>query len=75
MPTYSIKNTKTGKIRLYDLTISEMEKFQKQNPTFDVLCGKPGIGYTMNLKKPDGWFRDRLKEIKRRNPGSTINTI
>jgi len=55
------------------MTISEMEVYQKKHPNHEVLCGLPIIGYRMHRAKPAEWFRDRLREIKKKFPKNTIN--
>jgi putative FmdB family regulatory protein len=46
-----------------------------KNETIQRCIAAPGVNYTINrggLKTPD-WTKDRLKEIKRQFPRSTIN--
>jgi hypothetical protein len=78
MPTYYVRNKKTGEYVLAkEMTISEMEKYEKElkkaAPGFEIACGAPGIGYSFNRLKPSQGFRDRLRDIKKSHPGSTIN--
>lgn len=72
MPIYTFEKHKGGKH--YDLTMpyEELEQYLKDNPdVFHVL--KFG-GFSGGTGKPDEGFRDMLREIKRANPGSTVNT-
>lgn len=75
MPTYNIKNKKTGKITTETMTISEMEAFEKANPDKEVMCGAPILGYNYSRMKPSDDFRDRLREMKKKHPGNNINIM
>lgn len=77
MPTYYVRNKKTGKyVVVLEMTISEMEKFEKKElkgTDLEIAAGAPGIGYSFNRLKPSEGFRDRLRDIKRSHHGSTID--
>jgi len=76
MPTYNIRNKKTGKIITQFMTISEMEQYEKDHPNQEVMCGLPLIHDGRGLKKPDSGFRDVLKRIKKASGrGANINTF
>lgn len=81
MPTYNIRNKRTGEIAMpgVEMTISEMEQFEKENPGFEIAIGAPLIHSGTGLKKPDQGFRDVLRTIKKGNSkgfyGSTVNTF
>lgn len=57
------------------MTISEMEEHMAANPHLDIIPGCPGFGdsWKLGLVKPSNEFRDKLKDIKRRNPKSTMH--
>ncbi len=75
MPTYRFRNKKTGKEWEEFMTIAEAEQKVKDDPNIEWMCGAPLIGdpWRQGMRKPDSFWRDKLKEIKKRNPGSTIN--
>lgn len=59
------------------MTISERDKLLADNPHIEqlvhgapLLCDPTRVGRA----KPDDGFKDVLKEIKKKNRGSTINT-
>jgi hypothetical protein len=59
--------------------ISEADKFLEANPHIERLVnGAPGLITRMGdfgyKRKPDDAFRDKLKAVKKANPGSTIDT-
>lgn len=60
------------------MTISEMEKLEKKlkkiDPSWEVACGAPILGFNVYTMKPDDGFKDLLGSIKKANPGSTIKT-
>jgi hypothetical protein len=76
MPSYNLRNKKTGKVTVEWMSISEMEEFEKDNPHFEVMCGKPLIadsGRVMGVVKPSEDFRDKLRTIQKRHPLGKIN--
>lgn len=76
MPEYLFHNKDTGEEWLESMGISAADEFLTKNPHIERLVhGAPAIGYRTNIKmKPDDGFRDRLKQIKKNNRGSNINT-
>lgn len=73
MPTYTIRNKKTKKEKTMVMTISEMLEWEKAHPTWEVACGAPVPGYNVYSIKPDNGFINKLKQIKKANPGSGMN--
>jgi hypothetical protein len=77
MPNYWVRNKKTGKyVAVLSMTISEMETFEKKElkgTDLEIAAGAPGIGYSFHRMKPSDGFKDRLRDIKRSHPGSTID--
>lgn len=74
MPEYTIEDKKTGKTETLVMSIAERDQYLKDNPDKQQIFTKangfiPGVSL-----KPDGVFRDMLKEMKKAHPGSTINT-
>ena len=75
MPYYSFRNKETGEETEQYMKISELDEFLAQSPHLEQMPCRPGIGYNMVVRKPDDYFRDRLREIKKSHPGSNINTF
>lgn len=73
MPTYSFTNKKTGEEFEQFMFISELDTFLQENPDIDTLPTAPGIISGYNMKPSEG-FRDMLKQVKKTNRGSKINT-
>lgn len=79
MPTYSFRNTKTGKIKDVFMPMSEREDYLKKNPHLVQTQTKAigvmrdsGIGRS---RKPDEGFREVLRQVKKKHPGSNIDTF
>jgi hypothetical protein len=80
MPTYLFRNEDTGEEFEDFMSISALEVFLFENPNVTQLVnGAPMISSGRGMNKPDGGFRDLLKEIKKKNSRgvsrSTINTF
>lgn len=76
MPEYLFQNTKTKEEWLESMSISERTAFLAANPHIEQLVhGAPAVTYRVGQRtKPDDNFRDVLKEVKKKNYGSTINS-
>lgn len=76
MPTYTFSD---GQKEWTDImSIADMEQYLKDNPHIKwVPTGSPPIldSVRLGVKKPDEGFRDILRQVKRKNPGSTVNTF
>jgi len=73
MPTYNLKNKKTGKVTQEFMSISEMLQWEKDNPNFEVLCGSPIIGYNVYEVKPTGALKEQIAEIRKKVPGNNLH--
>ncbi|MDA8752488.1 hypothetical protein N9M52_00610 [bacterium] len=74
MPIYQYKNEETGEISDHMMSISTMEQFDIDNPHMKKIIHAPAIGDSarLGIKKHDSGFNDLLKDIKKKNAGSTI---
>lgn len=77
MPTYTFEHKKTGETKTEIMSISSRDQFLADNPDWiQLIVSAAGIvGGTGDRGKPDNVFNDMLKEMKKSNPGSTINTF
>ena len=80
MPTYRFLNNESGQEYEEFMTISALDEYLQANPNVTQLVnGAPMISSGRGMGKPDGGFRDLLKEIKKKNSRgitrSTINTF
>ena len=78
MPTYKFHDKNTDKIWEEMMTISESDIYMESNPHIErIPNGYPAIIDPMRIgmKKPDDSFRDLLRNMKKHNPRSTINSF
>ena len=73
MPIYSFKNKDTEEYFEQMMSYDDKLKYLEDNPNIESVLTIPTVGYN-DAKKPDDGFRDILKSIKTRNPGSQIDT-
>ncbi len=84
MPTYDYKCEKCGYAFEEDLKIADRKIPTEEPCRFPTCCGEvkqviikaSGFAYdnirTKHSKKEPGWFSDKIKDIKRNNPGNTL---
>ena len=68
MTTFNFRHKKTGEEVAIWGTIAEAEAYEKANPDWDWMPGKPLIHSGRGMKKPDKGFTDVLQRIKKANP-------
>ena len=74
MPLYTFYYKSTDEEFQEFMSYNDMKAKCEANPDLDVRPCMPLIGdATRMLKKPPKEFRDRLKQIKKLNPGSNVN--
>ncbi len=76
MPFYNVLNKKTKKTVVQEMTISEMVAMLKADDNLDVVpSATPAMEARLgaSMMKPSEGFKDVLRDIKRRNPGTTID--
>lgn len=71
MPSYNVKDRATGAITVMTMTIAEMESLLASGK-HDVIPGSVAQVREDARKHVSNGFKDLLKDVKRRNPGSTI---
>lgn len=74
MPVYSFINNNTGEEFTDLMSMEEMKMFLVKHPHIMQTFTPLNIGYSTVTKKPDSGFRDILKQVKKSNRGSNINT-
>lgn len=78
MPTYSFKNIVTGEIVDLSMKMDEKEAFLQHNPDYQSYFGSdsglPVIDpVKLGISKMGSGFREVLKNIHQRTPGSRLN--
>jgi hypothetical protein len=73
MPTYTLREIKTGIISEVFLPISRMEELVASGEYVQII-GSPKIvtGVGSSLKNTPNEFKDILKEVKRKSPKATM---
>lgn len=77
MPVYTFHNKDTDEQWTDTLSIAERDAFLASHPNVQqLIVSAPAFASVerLGIKKPDREFRDMVKYIKKRNPGSTINS-
>ena len=80
MPTYPLKNLKTGETKTLNMTMQKYDQWRKDNPDWDRdwSQGCAGVGevgeWTDKLKQKYPGWNDVLKKAQKA-PGSQIKTI
>ena len=80
MPTYPVKNLKTGEKQELSMTISQYEEWRKENPDWDKdwAAGVAAVGevgdWKDKLRKTKPGRNDVLKKVQQ-VPGSTVKTL
>lgn len=73
MPTYDLRNTKTGEVKEMLLTISKMQEMTAGDEWEQVHLGVPSlVTHTGNIvNKTSGDWKDYLKKVKKESGGNT----
>lgn len=78
MPNYTFRNKRSKKEFTRFMSVSDREEYLKDNPNMEQILTSAIAtvdAHRLGRKKPDDSFREILKEIKKKNPGSNINTF
>ena len=76
MPTYNFKNKETGEETEVVMKMSVLTEFKESNPMLELvisggaLCRSINIGNGINK---DGGFKEVLKRIHQKTPGSVLD--
>ena len=76
MPTYTFKNDSTGEEWTTIISMADRDTVLQDPNVRQLIVSAPSFAHAERLGrvKPDREFRDMLSYIKKRNPGSTINS-
>jgi hypothetical protein len=79
MPTYPVKNLKTGETKELYMSMVEYDQWKKDNPDWDkdwsqgIANSVSGVGDYQD-KLPQG-FKDRLNNVKKHHPYAKFDRI
>lgn len=76
MANYTFLNTETNEEFDISMRISELDDYKKNNPHLIQQLRATAIAdpTRLGLKKPDGGFRDLLKDMKSKHRRNSINS-
>lgn len=75
MPVYHYKNTETDEVEEHVVSMADKDEFEETNPHLEQVFLKVNMitgARSARAMSDEGW-KDRLRAIKKANPGSTIN--
>ena len=71
-----VRNKKTKKTKTVELSITEMDQWEKDNPDWEIVIGAPlihtGGGLGLRSTRTDDTFKDKLRQIDKATPGNTL---
>lgn len=79
MPTYTFRNKKTNKEFETTMRIAELDTYKENNPDLiQLITGAPSVSmnahrYSGTNQNKNGSFKEVLKNIHTRTPGSALN--
>ena len=79
MPTYPVKNLKTGETKELSMTMTEYGQWKEDNPDWDrdwqagAAASVSGVGDYQD-RTPDG-FKDRLRNVKNTTPTPVLRHL
>ena len=73
MPTYPVKNLKTGETQELSMTMSAYDEWRDENPDWDKdwSAGIGGITYG-DPKQSDG-FKEVMSKVQEKHPGANLS--
>ena len=73
MPTYPVKNTKTGETKELSMSMTEYDQWRKDNPDWDKdwMAGVGGMTYG-KPKQSDG-FKEVMSKVQKAHPRANLS--
>ena len=73
MPTYPVKNMKSGETQELSMTMKEYDQWRKDNPDWDK-DWQAGVGGHMYGKpKMDDGFKEVMSKVQKAHPGANLS--
>lgn len=73
---YQARHKRNKTIKEIELSISEVDQWEKDNPAWEIVIGAPGIhsggGLGLRSMQSNEGFKDRVREIDKSFPGNTL---
>lgn len=73
MPTYPVKNLKTGEQKELTMTCNEYMAWKEENPDWDKDWSKGIGGVTYGQPKADGGFKEVMSKVQKAHPRANLS--
>ena len=73
MPTYPVKNTKTGETKEISMSMTQYEQWRKDNPDWDKDWMAGVGGTTYGTPKMDDGFKEVMSKVQKAHPRANLS--
>jgi|TARA_Y100000289_G_scaffold20975_1_gene20225 hypothetical protein len=73
MPTYNVKNLKTGEKKEFSMTMKEYCQWKEDNPDWDKDWEAGVAGTTYGKPKQSDGFKEVMSKIQSNHPGANLS--
>ena len=73
LPTYPVKNTKTGETKEICMTMAEYDQWRKENPDWDKDWSAGVGGVTYGLPKQSDGFKEVMNKVQSAHPRANLS--
>ena len=73
MPTYPVKNTKTGETKELSMSMTEYDQWRKDNPDWDKDWMAGVGGTTYGTPKMDDGFKEVISKVQKAHPRANLS--
>ena len=73
MPTYNVKNLKTGEKKEFRMTMKEYDQWRKDNPDWDKDWQAGVGGLTYGTPKQSDGFKEVMSKVQAAHPKSNLS--
>ena len=73
MPTYNVKNLKTGEKKEFRMTMKEYCQWKEDNPDWDKDWEAGVAGTTYGVPKTDNGFKEVMSKVQKAHPRANLS--
>ena len=73
MPTYPVKNLKTGETKEIVMTMKQYDQWRKDNPDWDKDWQAGVGGHMYGTPKMDDGFKEVMSKVQKAHPGANLS--
>ena len=73
MPTYNVKNLKTGEKKEFRMTMKEYCQWKEDNPDWDKDCEAGVAGTTYGQPKQSDGFKEVMSKVQKAHPRANLS--